>query len=81
MGILALGIGLGGAGAFGAMLHAVNHSLVKAMLFLLAGNIVARYQTKNIVQVRGLLRAAPVTGVLWIAGFLAITGRRRSDRF
>jgi len=52
----------------------VNHSLVKAMLFLLAGNIVARYQTKNILQVRGLLRAAPVTGVLWIAGFLAITG-------
>ena len=74
MGILALGVGLGGAGAFGAMLHAVNHSLVKAMLFLLAGNIVARYQTKNILQVRGLLRAAPVTGVLWIAGFLAITG-------
>ena len=74
MGILAIGVGLGGAGAFGAMLHAVNHSLVKAMLFLLAGNIVARYQTKNILQVRGLLRAAPVTGVLWVAGFLAITG-------
>ena len=74
MGILALGVGLGGAGAFGAMLHAVNHSLVKAMLFLLSGNIVARYQTKNILQVHGLLRAAPVTGVLWVAGFLAITG-------
>jgi hydrogenase-4 component F len=74
MGILAIGVGLGGAGAFGAMLHAVNHSFVKAMLFLLAGNIVARYQTKNILQVRGLLRAAPVTGVLWVAGFLAITG-------
>jgi hydrogenase-4 component F len=74
MGILAIGVGLGGAGAFGAMLHAVNHSLVKAMLFLTAGNIVARYQTKNISQVRGLLRAAPVTGVLWVAGFLAITG-------
>ena len=74
MGIMALGVGLGGFGAFGAMLHAVNHSLVKAMLFLLAGNILARYQTKNILQVRGLLRAAPVTGVLWLAGFLAITG-------
>ncbi|MGO8766792.1 MAG: proton-conducting transporter membrane subunit [Limisphaerales bacterium] len=74
MGILALGVGLGGAGAFGAMLHAVNHSLVKAMLFLLAGNIVARYQTKNISQVRGLLTVAPVTGVLWVGGFLAITG-------
>jgi hydrogenase-4 component F len=74
MGIIALGVGLGSAGAFGAMLHAVNHSLAKAMLFLLSGNILARYQTKNIAQVRGLLSAAPVTGVLWVAGFLAITG-------
>ncbi|HEU6449725.1 MAG TPA: proton-conducting transporter membrane subunit [Verrucomicrobiae bacterium] len=74
MGILALGIGLGAAGAFGALLHAINHSLVKAMLFLLAGNILARYQTKNISNVRGLLNATPVTGALWLAGFLAITG-------
>ncbi len=32
MGLLALGVGLGGVGAFGAMLHAVNHSLAKVML-------------------------------------------------
>jgi hydrogenase-4 component F len=74
MGILAVGVGLGGAGAFGAMLHAVNHSLVKAMLFLLSGNILTRYQSKNIARVRGLLVAAPSTGLLWMAGFLAITG-------
>jgi hydrogenase-4 component F len=74
MGILALGIGLGGVGSFGAMLHAVNHSLTKAALFLLAGNILALYHTKAIPQVRGLLRAAPATGILWVAGFLAITG-------
>jgi hydrogenase-4 component F len=74
MGILALGVGLGGAGAFGAMLHAVNHSFAKGMLFLLSGNILARYQSKAIPQVRGLLTAAPLTGLLWVAGFLAITG-------
>jgi hydrogenase-4 component F len=74
MGILALGVGLGGVGAFGAMLHAVNHSLAKGMLFLLSGNIVTRYRTKNISQVRGLLSVAPLTGLLWIVGFLAITG-------
>jgi hydrogenase-4 component F len=74
MGILALGVGLGSAGAFGALLHTVNHSLAKAMLFLLSGNILARYHSKNIAQVRGLLRAAPATGLLWVAGFLAITG-------
>ena len=74
MGIIAIGVGLGGAGAFGAMLQAVNHSLAKAMLFLLSGNILTRYQSKNIARVRGLLTAAPATGLLWMAGFLAITG-------
>ena len=37
MGILALGVGIGGGAAYGAMFHAVNHSLTKAGLFLLAG--------------------------------------------
>ncbi len=74
MGLLAIGFGLGQAGVFGAFLHAVNHSLVKAMLFLLAGNVLSCYGTKSIAQVRGLLRSSPGTGVLWVAGFLAITG-------
>jgi len=74
MGILALGVGLGGAAVFGAMLHAVNHSLTKAMLFLVAGNILAAYQTKSTHSVRGVLRVLPASGALWVAGFLAITG-------
>ena len=74
MGILALGIGIGGAATFGAMLHTVNHSLTKAMLFLAAGNIMALYRTKSTTRVRGLLQTLPVTGVLWLAGFLAIVG-------
>ncbi len=74
MGILALGVGLGGVAAFGAMLHAVNHSLTKAMLFLVAGNILAAYQSKSTADVRGVLRVLPVSGVLWVMGFLAITG-------
>jgi len=74
VGILALGVGLGGSGVFGALLHAVNHSLTKAMLFLVAGNILAAYQSKSTVEVRGLLRVLPVSGVLWVAGFFAITG-------
>ena len=74
MGILALGIGLGGAATFGAMLHAVNHSVAKAMLFLLSGNILAAYRTKTARDVRGLLGRIPVTGALWVAGLFAITG-------
>lgn len=74
MGILALGVGLGGIGFFGSLLHAVNHSLTKGCLFLIAGNILGMYQSKNVKQVNGLLRTLPLSGVVWLAGFFAITG-------
>ena len=78
MGILALAVGLGGAGGYGAMLHAVNHSLAKALLFLVSGNVLAAYHTKSARDVSGLMRALPWSGALWIAGFLAITGSPRN---
>ncbi len=74
MGILAVGAGLGGVAATGAMLHAMNHSAVKGMLFLAAGNLLAVYRSKNTCDVQGVLEKLPVTGCLWFAGFLAITG-------
>jgi hydrogenase-4 component F len=74
MGILAVGVGLGGLGTFGALLHAVNHSLAKGMLFLVAGNILAQYRTKSTALITGMLSDLPRSGVLWMAGLLAITG-------
>jgi hydrogenase-4 component F len=74
VGILALGVGISAGATFGAMLHAVNHSIAKAMLFMTAGNIIAIYKTKTTREVRGVLSVAPITGVLWLAGFLAISG-------
>jgi hydrogenase-4 component F len=74
MGILALGVGAGGVAVFGAMLHAVNHSLTKAMLFMLAGNILSAYRTKLSKDVTGLITVRPISGFLWLAGLLAITG-------
>ena len=74
MGVQAIGVGLGGAGVFGAMLHAVNHSVIKAALFLTAGNILAYFGRKRVDEVSGMARVLPVSTVLWIAGFLAITG-------
>jgi hydrogenase-4 component F len=74
MGILALGVGLGGAAPFAAALHAVNHSLVKGMLFLVAGNILATYRTKSSQEVRGVLRLLPASGAFWVLGLFAITG-------
>jgi hydrogenase-4 component F len=74
MGMLALGVGAGGVATMGSLLHAVNHSFTKAALFLVAGNILAAWRTKSSADVRGMLRLRPLSGALWLAGFLAITG-------
>lgn len=74
MGILALGTGLGGLAGSGAMLHAINHSFTKGVLFLSAGQILHIYGSKAVDGVRHILKTTPVTGFLWMAGFLAITG-------
>lgn len=74
MGIITLGFGIGGLGAFGALLHVINHSLVKSQLFMTAGNIHYRYHTKLASKISGLLKVLPITGILWLAGFFAIVG-------
>ncbi|MHB0913907.1 MAG: proton-conducting transporter transmembrane domain-containing protein [Armatimonadota bacterium] len=72
VGLLALAIGIGSGPVF--VLHAVNHSLVKVALFLLAGNILYLYDTKSLGKLGGLLRVAPLWGVLLAAGSFAIAG-------
>jgi hydrogenase-4 component F len=74
MGILILGVGLGGAGLFGSLLQAVNHSLTKCLLFLVAGNILGVYASKSTSEVRGVLQTLPISGALWLMGFLALAG-------
>jgi hydrogenase-4 component F len=74
MGVLACGVGLGGTAAYGALLHAVNHSLVKAGLFLLAGNVLQAFGTTAAGEVRGVRRRLPTTGVLLLVLSLAIGG-------
>ncbi len=74
MGLLALALGTGGSAALSGMLHTINHSCTKAALFLLSGNILALYHTKSSYDARGLFRTLPITGVLWMLGFLSITG-------
>jgi hydrogenase-4 component F len=74
MGIILIGLGVGGAGLFAAMLHLVSHSLTKGSLFLTSGNILHRYNTKDISGVRGLLTGDPATGWIWIFSIIAIIG-------
>jgi hydrogenase-4 component F len=75
IGIVCLGLGFGGYwGVFGALLHVVNHALSKSLLFILSGNILLKYHSAEISEVRGLLRVAPWTGALFLAGTLALMG-------
>jgi hydrogenase-4 component F len=74
MGILLLGIGIGGAGIFAALLHVINNALTKGVLFLAAGNIHRAFKSKRLEDVTGALRRLPISGALFLAGFFAITG-------
>lgn len=74
MGILVLGVGLGGVGILGALLHMLNNGLTKGVLFLAAANIHRAYGSKSIDQVSGAMRRVPLSGSLFLLGFFAITG-------
>jgi len=74
MGILILGIGIGGTAIYGALLHLVNNGLTKGVMFLSAGNIHRAYGSKSTDDVHGALRRVPLSGAMFLAGFLAITG-------
>src|ERR1041385_3268760 len=74
MGILVLGIGIGGGAMFGSLLHIINNGLTKGVLFLSAGNIHRAYEGKTIEEVQGAMRRLPLSGTLFLLGFLAITG-------
>ncbi|MHB1192445.1 MAG: proton-conducting transporter transmembrane domain-containing protein [Longimicrobiales bacterium] len=74
MGILAIGVGIGGLGAFGAMLHMLCNGLTKGVLFLAAANLHRAYGGKTTDEVTGALRGAPFSATMFLLGFLAITG-------
>jgi len=73
-GLTCIGLALGPLGIFAALLHMINHSLAKSMLFLLTGRILHRYKSTDISAVSGLLKVMPITGSLFAAGILAIIG-------
>jgi hydrogenase-4 component F len=74
MGILVFGAGLGGGALFGSLLHMINNGMTKGVLFLSAGNIHRSYNSKTTDIVRGAIWRLPLSGTLFLFGFLAITG-------
>jgi formate hydrogenlyase subunit 3/multisubunit Na+/H+ antiporter MnhD subunit len=86
IGIILLGMGIGVLGMAceqpvvavlgfaGALLHIVNHSIFKALLFLGAGAVIRQTGTGNINDLGGLIKKMPWTAAMFLLGSLAITG-------
>ncbi len=75
IGIVALCLGFGGPlGVAAALLHCIAHGFTKALLFCISGNVLMKYGTRDLKKISGILRVAPVTGVLMGIGFLALAG-------
>ncbi len=75
MGIIALAIGLyTPLSVFAGLLHMMNHSLTKSMLFLASGNILQKYNAREMSKIQGLLKVLPITGTIFLLGLLAISG-------
>ena len=79
LGIGCIGIGTGNItmttlGFAGALLHTLNHSLFKSLLFYTAGNVYQATHTMEIEKLGGLIRKMPQTAILFLIGAIAICG-------
>ena len=77
VGIAALGKASGNpmvalCGICGALMHTLNHSLFKTLLFFGAGNILSQTHTTSLDNLGGLARHMPLTAILFLAGTVAI---------
>jgi len=86
IGIIGIGIGLGifgnatgntlisVAGYTGAILHTLNHSLFKSLLFYSAGSVIQQLHTRNIEKMGGVMKFMPYTALSFLIGSVAISG-------
>jgi formate hydrogenlyase subunit 3/multisubunit Na+/H+ antiporter MnhD subunit len=84
VGVILIGLGIaavghaagsplvGMCGMCGALLHMVNHSLFKTMLFFSAGNIYSKMHTTAMNQMGGLAKHMPVTAIMMLFATVAI---------
>lgn len=85
IGIIFIGIGLGLIGLHrqdtllvflsfgGSLLHILNHTIFKGLLFLGAGSLLHSVHTRSIEQLGGLLKKMPITGTTFLIGAGAIS--------
>jgi formate hydrogenlyase subunit 3/multisubunit Na+/H+ antiporter MnhD subunit len=61
-------------GLAGALLHVLNHSLFKSLLFFASGAVYKITHTRNIEQLGGIIHRMPKTSLLFLLGALSICG-------
>ena len=86
IGIIGMGLGIGMLGLAynnylvailgfaGGILHVLNHSIFKELLFLSAGSVYLKTHTRNIEILGGLIKSMPKTALLFLIGSVAICG-------
>jgi hydrogenase-4 component F len=73
-GLICIGLALGPLGVFAALLHLVNHTFAKSMMFLLVDTIGIKFKSPLIANTHGLLKALPWTGALFAIGLMILIG-------
>ncbi|MBO8174180.1 MAG: cation:proton antiporter [Thermococcus sp.] len=74
IGLAAYGTDIGQIALAGAIYHTVNHAIMKALLFLVAGAVLHEVGTKNLNELSGLARRMPLTSFAFLVGAAAIIG-------
>ena len=78
LGYMVLGLSLGALGSNmalrGGLLHLINHSFTKSLLFLVAGAISHSTGVRKISALSGLGKKMPLTSLALVMGALAISG-------
>lgn len=86
IGIILIGMGVGmigvasdnavmaGFGFAGGLLHVLNHSIFKSLLFLGAGAVLQQSGIKQIDQLGGLTKRMPATSKTFMIGSISISG-------
>ncbi len=81
MSIVLLGMAMGKAGCYAALLHLVMHSFIKSGLFLHLGQLIRVYKSKMIEDMGGYLRYNPFGALVLLLGLFCITAIPPSGLF
>jgi hydrogenase-4 component B len=58
----------------GALMHVLNHSLFKSLLFFSSGSVAQQTQTSDMEKLGGLLKKMPRTGLVFLIAAIGICG-------